>query len=100
MAGQISRVHLGLSLRAYVGLVEWTGKQLRPGKRGVLASDAPSTLSRLETDPARWAIRVKAIGSGYWRLVGNAEDLMEAAHRLRQGWLKGIGLARLLAATT
>ena len=43
-------------------------------------------------------IRVNAIGSGYWRVVGEVEDLLDAARRLRQGWIKGMGLARLLAA--
>lgn len=97
VAGQASRTHLGLSLRAYVGLVEWTGKQLRPGKRGALASNAPSALAKLDANPERWATRVKGIGSGYWRLVGDIEDLAEAARRLGQVWLKGMGLARKLA---
>ena len=98
VAGHRRQVPLGLSLRAYVGLVEWTGKQLRPGKRGVLVSNAPSALAKLEPNPGRWAIRVNAIGSGYWRVVGEVEDLLDAARRLRQGWIKGMGLARLLAA--
>ena len=98
VAGHRRQVPLGLSLRAYVGLVEWTGKQLRPGKRGVLVSNAPSVLAKLEPNPGRWAIRVNAIGSGYWRVVGEVEDLLDAARRLRQGWIKGMGLARLLAA--
>lgn len=87
---------MGLSLRVYVGLVEWTGKQLRPGKRGALAHNAPSALAKLDANSERWASRVKGIGSGYWRLVGNAEDLAEAARRLGQAWLKGMGLARQL----
>ena len=89
---------LGLESARLCGLVEWTGKQLRPGKRDVLASNAPSALAKLEPNPERWAIRVKAIGSGYWRVVGEVEDLLDAARRLRQGWIKGMGLARLLAA--
>jgi len=97
LAGQTDRVPLGLSLRAYVGLVEWTGKQLRPGKRGALASNAPNALAKLEASPDRWATRVKGIGSGYWQLVGEAEDLLEAARHLGQSWVKGIGLARSLA---
>lgn len=88
---------LPLSLRAYVGLVEWTGKQVRPDKRGQLSQQAPSVLARYEADPGRWAVRVKAMGSGYWRIVGEAADLVEAATRMKQRWIKGIGLARRLA---
>jgi len=40
-----------------------------------------------------WATRVKAIGSGYWRVVGDAQDLVDLAERLQQRWLKGIGTA-------
>lgn len=42
-------------------------------------------------------MRVKAIGSGYWRVVGEVEDLIERAARMKQRWLKGIGVARRLA---
>ena len=96
VAGQATAgIRLGLSLRAYVGLVEWTGRQLRAGKHA-MAQDAPRALARYD-DPERWAVRVKAMGSGYWRVVGEAQDLVEAAERLGQRWVKEIGLARALA---
>lgn len=91
-----NRIPLGLSLRAYVELVEWTGKQVRPDKRGALPPNTPSALDRYEVDPHRWATRVKAVGSGYWRIIGSAADLVDAAARLNQCWIKGIGLAKAL----
>jgi len=42
---------------------------------------------------ARWATRVRAIGSGYWRAVGSGEDLAELAMKIGQRWLKGLVLA-------
>ena len=42
-------------------------------------------------------MRVKAVGSGYWRVVGDATDLIATTERLGQHWLKGIGLAKQLA---
>jgi hypothetical protein len=81
----------------YVAIAEWTGKQVRADKRGAIPADAPSVLLRFENDPTRWAARVKGIGSGYWRVVGEVSDLIAAAERLGQRWLKGIGLARALA---
>src|SRR5690606_14676172 len=80
-------LRLGLSLRAYVGLVEWTGGQLRPGKRGALKQEAPGALARYDTCPERWETRVRAMGSGYWRIVGEASDLIEVAARMGQRWL-------------
>ncbi len=90
-------IRLGLSLRAYVGLVEWTGVQLRPGKRCALKKDAPGALAHYDACPERWETRVRAIGSGYWRIVGEASELIEVAARMGQRWLKGIGLAKQLA---
>ena len=58
--------------------------------------DAPRALAGYD-DPDRWAVRVRAMGSGYWRVVGEAQDLIETAERLGQRWVKGIGLARALA---
>ncbi len=54
-------------------------------------------LDRFEARPERWSVRVKAIGSGYWRVVGEVDDLIERAQQLHQRWLKGIGLAAALA---
>lgn len=90
------RVPLGLSLRAYVGLVEWTGRQVRTGKRGAISKQAASALTRFDADSRRWAVRVKAVGSGFWRVVGGVADLLEAAEKLQQRWIKGIGVARAL----
>ena len=41
-------------------------------------------------------LKVKGIGSGYWRVVGTAEELIEKAKTMGQSWLCGIGLARLI----
>jgi hypothetical protein len=54
-------------------------------------------LARFEARQDRWQVRVKAIGSGYWRVVGEVDDLIERARQLNQRWLKGIGLAAALA---
>ena len=84
---------LPIRLIDYIELVQWTGKQVRADKRGAIPSNAPNVLKRFESKPERWATRVKAIGSGYWRVVGDAQDLMDVAERLKQRWLKGIGTA-------
>ena len=50
-------------------------------------------LRAIDTDPARWAARVKGIGNGYWRAVGTAADLLAFAEAIGQRWLKGLGFA-------
>jgi hypothetical protein len=81
----------------YLELVDWTGRQLRDGKRGVIRRDAPPVLQSLDLTNQRWAVRVNAIGSGYWRVVGEAHDLMAVAQRIGQRWVKGLGFAMKIA---
>jgi REP element-mobilizing transposase RayT len=88
---------ISITTADYLGLLEWTGRQLAPGKKGKIAAATPSVLQNLEHEPERWAVRVRAVGSGYWRVVGEACDLIDIAQRLGQAWMKGIGLAVRLA---
>ncbi len=88
---------LPVRLSDYIELVEWTGKQVRPDKRGAIPKHTPSVLKQLRSNEKRWTTQVKGIGSRYWRVVGDMEDLLEAAKRLNQRWLKGLGTAMALA---
>jgi REP element-mobilizing transposase RayT len=88
---------LPIRLGDYVELVEWTGRQVRADKRGAIPKQAPSVLKRLHINEKRWTTQVKGIGSRYWRVVGDVDDLLEKAKQLNQRWLKGIGTAMVLA---
>jgi len=55
-----------------------------------------SIRARLDARPERWVARVQGIGSGYWRVVGQLGDLIDAAEKLRQRWVKGIGFAKAI----
>lgn len=45
---------LPFTLRSYIQLVDWTGKQLREDKRGAIDPSMPPILERLGTDSNRW----------------------------------------------
>jgi hypothetical protein len=77
----------------YLHILDWTGRQLAPGKRGRIAPEAPAILTIIDHDEARWATRVAAFGIGWHRVAGSAQDLIAIAQRMGQQWLKGIGLA-------
>lgn len=96
VAGSIGHM-ASVTTADYLELLEWTGRQLAPGKKGRIKDDTPSVLQTLEHRPERWATRVRAVGSGYWRVIGEADDMIEIAKRLGQAWLKGVGLAARLA---
>jgi len=80
----------------YIELVDFTGRELHPGKRGVIKMDEPKALRRLGLDKHHWTMKVKGVGSSYWRVVGSLEELIEKAKELKQRTLFGIGFARLL----
>lgn len=90
---------LPVRLNDYIELVEWTGKQVRPDKRGAIPKHMPSILQQLRISEKRWTTQVKGIGSTYWRVVGDVEDLLEKADQLNQRWLKGLGTAMRIAKT-
>jgi REP element-mobilizing transposase RayT len=85
---------LGLTNAQYVELVDWSGRQMYPGKRGKIEAREPSALARLGVAARRWEHDVKGVGNGYWRVVGSAQELIDKAIALGQRWLKGVGYAR------
>ncbi len=80
----------------YIALVDFTGRELHPGKRGVIKADEPPALRKLGLDKYHWTMKVQGFGSAYWRIVGSLEELLEKAKELKQRTLFGIGFARTL----
>ena len=87
IAGKSVSGHLPLSVDEYIELVDWTGRQLHPRKRGAIATSAPPALRRV-TCENEWLPQVRGIESRYWRAVGSAQALLEKAKAMRQCWLK------------
>ena len=79
LAGIISANLPQISNAEYIQLVDWTGRQLHPGKRGKIAFEEPPALRKLGLDTAHWTMKAKGIGGGYWRAVGTAEELIQKA---------------------
>jgi len=51
-----------MSLPEYLQLLDWTGRQLKPGKRGSVAKTAPPILERLDLSPELWLQVVEQFG--------------------------------------
>jgi REP element-mobilizing transposase RayT len=90
---------LDLTEGSYVHLVQWTGEQIWPDKRGKLRPIAaeqrpPAPISRLTRNPKAWLRQVQGTESIYYRAIGSAEALMEKAAALGQAWMKGVAAAR------
>ncbi len=91
-----SRIRLGLSLAAYVDLVEFTSRQYRPGKRGQV-SMRPSSLDQIGLDDTCWMAQLAIVGVRGIRAIGSPDALARRALELGQRWLRGITTARRLS---
>lgn len=87
---------LGMTATDYLHVLDWTGRQVHPNKRGTLTGPPPRALRRLGHDASQWPRQVQAVGSDFHRAVGAAESLIAKAAAMGQRWLHGIGAARRL----
>ncbi|MCB1629992.1 MAG: hypothetical protein KDI48_19850 [Xanthomonadales bacterium] len=112
VAGVPGELALGISVRHYLGLVDWTGRVMHPTKRGKIDGAAPSVLDvlglrengerrpalldRLALSNRAWTAQVKGTELDFYRVIGAAEQILAYAEDIGQRWLQGIGVARLL----
>ena len=86
-----------LTAAEYIDLVDFTGREVDASKRGKIEATEPRALRKLGLDKDHWTARVKGIGTGYWRVVGELEELIDKAKEMAQRTLFGTGLARILS---
>lgn len=82
---------LAFSFIGYVELIDWTGRQLRQGKRGAISDNAQSALSELGLDPVEWVTTIKRIRYGFGHAVGDVKSLSKWCENCGQRWVKGMG---------
>jgi len=109
----LSKHILPMSIEDYIGLLKWTGCVVAPGKRGKLAAAAPTRTTRYK--PRKIAdeptiLRERGISAEGWlaamhnhtlgttAFLGSVESLDALAIQRGRKWLRGIGLARQMAA--
>lgn len=73
----------------YLWLVDWTGRQLREDKPGVIDPRVRPILEGLGLDPGQWAQTVRGYRKLFWQAAGNRASLQSFASRLGRRWLKG-----------
>ena len=82
----------------YVELLMWTGRALAPGKRGALEGPVPELLRRHRIGVAGWLAALGELGVGSAAFLGSAPALEARADALGRRWVRGVGLARRMAA--
>ena len=56
----------------YLSQLDYTGRQIRPEKRGTIQGSAPAALARLGSRPETWTPQVLAVKSDFSRAPGSS----------------------------
>ena len=81
------------SERDYLELVDWTGRQARTDKPGIVSDDAPGVLEQLEIDVAEYLCAMDEFDGWFARAAGGVSQMAKFAKRLGKRWLRGLGPA-------
>ena len=82
---------LPVSKKEYLTLVDWTGRQFRPGKPGRISSTRPPIIRRLERSSRRsWFDEMSHLTRIYWRAIGSIVSLSNYRDHLGQIRLRGL----------
>ncbi len=93
MAGQRAVAAPDITVRAYVELVEWTGRISRPDKRGAIDVKTPSALDRIRGSPDWWRGCVLSIEAVFRSAVGTPTSLRAHAAATGRRYLRGLQAA-------
>lgn len=82
---------LTMSIVRYLELLDWTGRQLRSDKRGVIPTHTKPTLQSLGIDPDHWLDLAEKFGSLFKRAAGSSIALSAQAELRDQNWFQAPG---------
>ena len=85
---------LPLSEEEYIELVDYSGRELRAGKRGTIPDALAPILTRLEIDDQNWFNTITKFDTLFCRAAGRMKSLMETAVRSGKCWLKGFSASK------
>ena len=97
LSGEDSPVR-GISSSTYLELADWTGRQVRKGKRGAIPGHILPILQDLDINTDRLVKTVEKYGSLFHRLVARAEEMTNAARAQGRQWFHGVRACRELYA--
>ena len=85
---------LPVSLDEYLELLDWTGRQVAAGKRGMIDSAYPPILERLGLQPASWLKTIEQFDTSFHGAVGRAEAMVAKAAQTGRHWIQGLSHCR------
>jgi len=88
---------IGFTLKDYIELVDWSGRQIREDKRGAIDSTEPTILNRLGLDAYEFIEHMKGKHKEYYpKLMGRMDKIQKAYKTIEQVFIKGLYQSRLL----
>jgi len=85
---------LPLNLDQYLELLDWTGRQARPDKRGQIPAELLPILQRLRLSSETWVETVLNFGRWFRLAAGRVDSLAAEAARRGRRWLQGVSHSR------
>jgi REP element-mobilizing transposase RayT len=85
---------LPLKLDQYLELLDWTGRQARPDKRGQIPAELLPILQRLRLSTETWVETVLNFGRWLRLAAGRVDSLAAEAARRGRRWLQGVSHSR------
>jgi hypothetical protein len=88
--------YLPMTTAAYIELLEWTGRQVRPGKRGVMPASLAPIIERLGISQEVWIELVKDFGRLFYTVAGKPQTIDATRSKKRKHRYKALARTRQL----
>ncbi|BCE00021.1 transposase [Marinicellulosiphila megalodicopiae] len=93
------KTHIQISTKAYLELVDWTGKQCAESKKGKIDSELPDILTRLDLSETLFLNASLNINNSFANLIGKASSIDQHFSKfgLKRacGWVKSLSVLGL-----
>jgi REP element-mobilizing transposase RayT len=88
---------IGFTLKDYLELVDWAGREMREDKRGAIGIGEPPILMRLGIDSHAFVQHMKGqYKEEYPRVMGRLDNIREACAEIGKRFIRGMHQSRLL----
>jgi putative transposase len=92
--GLVSEACIHMHLIDYIELVDWSGRQIRPDKRGAISDIAPPILARLGIEQGNWLQNCQKLEDEFRQVIGPVAAINKFCKAIGQKWLQGIHSCR------
>jgi len=96
ISSSVKTKSLPISLKDYIELVEWTGKNITYPNKSAMPKQIQSTLQNLNLQQNHWLKQIENYNNHYCHVVGTVEQIRDKAKQLKKRSMRGVSAAKLL----